>query len=94
MKKFSFAVTVTSPQGLHTRPATFIVKLLKGFSSTVTFTFNGETVNAKSVMNILLLAADQNSKIEVTVEGSDADLLKESLIKVFEQGFMERCNGG
>ncbi|MCH1430209.1 MAG: HPr family phosphocarrier protein [Chlamydiales bacterium] len=94
MSSCSFSVTVVSPQGLHARPATSIVKLLKNFESSVSFTFNGETVNAKSVMNLLLLAAGKDSEIHVTVEGSDAESLKAKLIEVFEKGFMECCDGG
>lgn len=87
--KCQFEVTVKNGLGLHARPATALVKKLKAFQSNVSFTYNGETVNAKSVMNILLLAAAQHAKLEVLVEGSDAEEVKAQILETFEQGFGE-----
>ena len=75
--------------GLHTRPATIIVKLLQHCKSSVYFTHRRETVNAKSILSILMLAARKNSRITVRVEGEDADSTMEKLIKAFENQFGE-----
>ncbi len=75
--------------GLHTRPATIIVKLLQHCKSSVYFTHRRETVNAKSILSILMLAARKNSRITVRVEGEDADLTMEKLIEAFENQFGE-----
>ncbi len=75
--------------GLHTRPATTIVKLLQGCKSQVNFTYRGETINAKSILSILMLAAPKNSKITITVEGADAANTLEKLVKAFENEFGE-----
>ena len=71
--------------GLHIRPAAAIVKLLQNYTSKVFFTHNGETVNAKSVMSLLMLTAKKNEKITVTVEGDDAEEVMKQLIKAFEK---------
>lgn len=80
-------VLVRNPMGLHTRPATAIVKLLLGSKSDVYFTHRKETVNAKSILSILMLAAKQNARITITVEGEDAQETMEKLINAFEKQF-------
>lgn len=75
--------------GLHTRPATTIVKMLQGCKSHVNFTYRGETINAKSILSILMLAAPKNSKITVTVEGIDASAILDRLVHAFETEFDE-----
>lgn len=66
-----------------------IVKLLQASRSTVTFTYRDETVNARSIMSILMLAARKNAQIVVTVEGPDAVATMDRLLKGFEEGFGE-----
>lgn len=87
--KFSKKVVVKNKMGLHTRPATTIVKMLQVCKSNVNFTYRGETINAKSILSILMLAAPKNSKITVTVEGVDASTTLEQLVMAFENEFDE-----
>lgn len=82
-------VHVKNKRGLHTRPATTIVKLLLTSNSDVHFTHNQETIDAKSILSILMLAAKTNSKITITVEGEDADTTMNSLVNAFETQFGE-----
>lgn len=82
-------VKVKNKMGLHTRPATAIVKLLQTAKSNVSFTYKQETVDAKSILSILMLAARRNSSITITVDGDDADSTMESLIEAFENNFGE-----
>jgi phosphocarrier protein len=82
-------VKVKNTMGLHTRPATSIVKLLQNTKSDVTFTHKRETINAKSILSILMLAAKKDSKITITVEGEDAEHIMESLVAAFENEFGE-----
>jgi len=82
-------VRVKNSLGLHTRPATVIVKLLQNCKSDVTFALKKEIINAKSILSILMLAAKKNSQITVTVEGSDAEAVMEKLVEAFENGFGE-----
>ncbi len=89
MKKLINKVQIKNKLGLHTRPATVIVKLLQESQSDVFFTHKEETVNAKSILSILLLAAKKNSKITISVEGNDADKTMEQLLEAFENQFGE-----
>jgi phosphocarrier protein len=75
--------------GLHTRPATEIVKMLQGVKSEVSFTYKNETVNAKSILSILMLALKKNTSLLITVEGSDAEETLEKLTLAFETQFGE-----
>lgn len=89
MKKLVRKVQIKNRMGLHTRPATTIVKLLQNCKSDVFFTHKQETVNAKSILSILMLAAGKNSKITISVDGEDADLTMEKLVEAFENHFGE-----
>ena len=82
-------VRVKNNLGLHTRPATVIVKLLQNCKSDVTFVHKKENINAKSILSILMLAAKKNSQITVTVDGEDADDIMSKLEAVFDNGFGE-----
>lgn len=82
-------VQVKNRMGLHTRPATTIVKLLQNCKSDVYFTHKQDTINAKSILSILMLAARKNSKITIVVDGEDANLTMEKLVEAFENQFGE-----
>ncbi len=82
-------IQVKNRLGLHTRPATMIVKLLQHVKSDVQFTCRRETVNAKSILSILMLAAKRNSRITITVEGEDAKSVMDQLVHVFDTQFGE-----
>ena len=75
--------------GLHARPAALFVQTSNKFKSRVTVTKNGEEVNGKSIMGLMMLAAEEGSKIIVKVEGEDAKellaRLEELIIKKFDE---------
>lgn len=82
-------IRVKNELGLHTRPATTIVKLLQDSKSEVLFTYKKETINAKSILSILLLAVQKNGLLTVTVRGNDAQQTMERLIQAFDENFGE-----
>lgn len=88
--KLSQRVKIKNPLGLHARPATRIVQLLQNSRSSVTFTYRKETVNARSIMSILMLAATKNSQILITVEGEDAQETLDLLVEAFDMQFERR----
>ncbi len=53
------------------------------------FTYGEETINAKSIMGILMLAAAKNSLVTITVEGEDAEETMQWIIEAFENKFGE-----
>lgn len=87
MKKLSSKVLVKNKMGLHVRPATTIVKLLQNCKCDVTFKYKQDTINAKSILSILMLAARKNSKITIEVEGEDAEEILGKLVNAFESEF-------
>lgn len=83
-------VQVKNRMGLHTRPATAIVKILRNVKSSVTFTYKKQTVNAKSILSLLMLAARFNTTITLCIEGEDAQQTMECLVNAFENHFGEQ----
>jgi phosphocarrier protein HPr len=75
--------------GLHTRPATVIVKLLQSSKSEINFTYKRLKINAKSILSVMMLAAKKNSTITVTVNGEDAEDTMNKLVEAFESQFGE-----
>ena len=86
-QKIVYNAKVRNELGLHARPATTIVKILQNVKSNVSFTHGGETINAKSLLSILMLAVTKNSKIKVVIEGDDAQDVYDKLHNAFENKF-------
>lgn len=72
-KKLSKEITVLNRLGLHARPSAMFVKVCSRFRSDVWVEKDGEQVNGKSIMGLMMLAAGQGSKLLVTCEGPDAE---------------------
>ena len=75
--------------GMHARPCAEFVKLAGGFSASVRVTKNEFTVNGKSIMGVLMLAAERGSCLTITAEGNDAALAIEALAQLVRGGFDE-----
>lgn len=66
-------IQIANPQGLHARPASVFVKIANKFESEITITKEDQTVNGKSIMGLLMLAAEQGSEVELAASGRDAE---------------------
>ncbi len=64
---------ILNDKGLHTRPATELVKCAQAYKSQIFLIYQGLNVNAKSLLGILMLAAARGAKIEIEAEGADAE---------------------
>jgi phosphocarrier protein HPr len=73
---------VKNQQGLHARPAALFVQAANKFYSRITVRRDGEEVNGKSVMGILMLGVEKGSLIIVEVDGSDAEQALTELEKI------------
>ena len=73
MPKLEKEVTIKHPQGLHARPAALFVQIASKFDASVIIRKGSEEVNGKSIMGILMLAAQQQSKVILQVDGDDAE---------------------
>lgn len=77
-------VTIGSKSGLHARPAAVFVQQAKSFQSTISLTKNEKTVNGKSLLSVLTLAAGQGDQVTLKVDGNDAELAVDKLASLLE----------
>ena len=70
--KIKKELVVVNKLGIHARPAAMFVKTANQFDCEVFVEKDGETVNGKSIMGLMMLAAGPGSKIRVQAEGNDA----------------------
>jgi len=85
----SVELTVTNAVGLHARPATLFVKAAQKHTADITVTFGEKTVNAKSLLALLTLAAGQGAVITVTAEGEGAAQALSELQTLVQSNFGE-----
>jgi phosphocarrier protein len=83
------AVRIRNRLGLHARPAAELVKLAGRFQSEVALSKDDLTVNGKSIMGVLMLAAEQGSRLVIRAEGEDAVEAVEALADLVKRGFEE-----
>ena len=84
------AVQIVNKNGLHARPAAEIVKLAAKFQSDITIVKDDLDVNGKSIMGVMMLAAEHGSTILLRAEGPDADAALEALATLVGNKFGER----
>lgn len=72
MKEKEYFV-VANEKGLHTRPSTELVKCASNYKCDINLTYQDLTVNAKSLLGILMLAAAKGAKVQIEAEGEDAE---------------------
>ena len=82
-------VTITNRQGMHARPSHLFVETANRFDSEVELSYGEQTVNGKSIMMIMTLAADCGSRLRITTRGPDAKDALGALCTLVEQGFNE-----
>jgi phosphocarrier protein HPr len=82
-------VTICNLRGLHARAAAKFVETARDFESSIHVTRDGETVNADSIMELLMLAAGKGAQIDISTSGTDAVLAANALVKLVESGFYE-----
>ncbi len=72
-------IKISSTQGLHARPASIFVRIANKFESDIVVKKGSESVNGKSIMGLLVLAANQGSTIEIEISGPDAQQAMDEL---------------
>ncbi|MGD9763742.1 MAG: HPr family phosphocarrier protein [Candidatus Binatia bacterium] len=77
--------------GLHARAAAQVVQALTGFDAVISINKDEQTVDAKSILGLMMLAAGQGSIIEVVAEGSDADAALAAITALVEANFNEQA---
>ncbi len=83
------AVVIQNKYGLHARPAAEFVKIAHGFDSEIWVRKDDLEVNGKSIMGMMMLAAEQGSEIVIRASGSDADQALDTLCELVSSRFGE-----
>jgi len=82
-------ITIINQAGMHTRPASMIVKIAAKYKSDFLISKNNFEVNGKSIIGVMTLAAEQGSKLLLIFNGEDEEALATEMIDFFEKGFNE-----
>ena len=83
------AVIVVNANGIHARPAAEIVKTAGRFQANITIARDDLEVNAKSIMGVMMLAAECGTTVRLRAEGTDADGALEALSNLISSKFGE-----
>ena len=82
-------VEIVNKLGLHARAAAKLTQLAAKYQSEVTIARNGRSVNAKSIMGVMMLAAGKGSKVQLTTQGPDEGEAIEALVALIAGHFGE-----
>jgi phosphocarrier protein len=82
-------VEIINERGLHARASAKFVKLAGGFDAEVTVTRDGQTVDARSIMGLMMLAAGPGCHIEIAAQGSEAQAAVDALAELVAARFDE-----
>ena len=83
-------VTIVNKLGLHARAAAKFVTLASSFSSDIDISKDGQTVNGKSIMGVMMLAASRGTNIVIRASGHDEDVAAASLQELVQNRFGEK----
>ena len=83
------SVEITNERGLHARASAKFVKLASSFDSAIRVIRDGQTVDARSIMGLLMLGAGPGCSIEIEAEGPDATTAVQSLTELVAGRFDE-----
>ena len=82
-------VKLVNPQGFHARPAHMFMKLASQYQAQVEILKGNETINGKSILDLLTLGAGNGTTLTLQASGPDAEAAVEALARLVEGGFGE-----
>jgi phosphocarrier protein len=88
-QKIEKEITIINRLGLHARPAAMFVRIASRYRSEIWVEKEGEQINGKSIMGLMMLAAGQGSKLLIRCEGSDAEKAMEEIEELINRRFNE-----
>ena len=80
-------ITVENPLGLHARPSALLCQIAQQYRADLSITKDDISVNGKSILGVLSLAAEQGSRLELEIEGPDEENLLKDLMGIFSSNF-------
>jgi len=89
VQKIEKEVPIVNRLGLHARPAAMFVRIASHYRSEIWVSKEGEEVNGKSIMGLMMLAAGQGSKLRIRCDGPDAEKAMEELQELINARFNE-----
>ncbi len=81
---------IVNPLGLHARPAAEFVKVASRFRAEITLTRDDQSVNGKSIMGVMTLAAECGTELVIRADGEDAEGAVAALVDLVSNGFNEQ----
>ncbi|MGI9439078.1 MAG: HPr family phosphocarrier protein [Parvibaculales bacterium] len=85
----SCTLTITNQRGLHARASAKFVKLAESFNAEITVSRGDDTVNATSIMGLMMLGAADGAQIGIAADGADADAALAALTALISDKFGE-----
>jgi phosphocarrier protein HPr len=82
--------TINNKLGLHARPSAQITQVASRFASDIHIARNGRRVNAKSIMGVMMLAAECGATVNLKADGADADGALDALAALIASRFGEQ----
>lgn len=82
-------LTVTNKLGIHARPAGMIVDITGQAKSDISIVFEGSKANAKSILNVMMLAIPAGSEVKFEIDGEDEENVASLLENLFNEHFNE-----
>lgn len=86
-------IVVTNKLGVHARPAGMIVDITGKSKSDITLEYEGTKVNAKSILNVMMLAITPGSTVKFIASGEDEEQVLDQIEQLFRENFYEDQNG-
>lgn len=81
--------TIVNSLGMHARPAAQVVRLASTFKAAIELEHDGQSVNGKSIMGVMTLAAECGAVVRVRADGEDAEAAVVALLALIAKGFGE-----
>ena len=88
-QKVEKQITIINRLGLHARPAAMFVRIASRYRSEIWVEKEGEQINGKSIMGLMMLAAGQGSKLRIRAEGPDAAQAIHDIEELIQSRFNE-----
>ncbi len=85
----SFTLEVSNKMGIHARPAAMIVRIASRFEGDIWVEKEGENVNAKSIMGIMMLAASKGTILTFHVKSTNGDEFQREMTELFNSKFQD-----
>jgi phosphocarrier protein len=82
-------LVVQNTLGIHTRPAGYIINITGAAQSSVELIYSGQRINAKSILNLMMLASAPGEEVDFIIDGKDESKVADELTELFKNKFYE-----